>query len=233
MSDVVELFHGPGGWAEGMKLIGGPAALGVEWDAAAVATARAAGHRVLLADVAACRPGRRRRGLIASPPCPGFSRAGKGLGRQDLPRIVELAHVLAGDVPRDGWADERSPLTLEPVRWALAVEPEWVVLEQVPDVLPVWEAIGERLRGLGYSVWTGLVYAERYGVPQTRTRAVLIASRVRVVGEPVATHQRYYPPGASSPRRNDVRGGDAPAVGQHGGGAGVGDDGAAVRVCAV
>jgi DNA (cytosine-5)-methyltransferase 1 len=195
MSEAVELFHGPGGWAEGMKLLGGPAALGVEWDAAAVATARAAGHRVLLADVAACRPGRRRRGLIASPPCPGFSRAGKGLGRRDLPRIVELAHVLQGDVPQDGWADDRSALTLEPVRWALAVEPEWIALEQVPDVLPVWEALGDRLRGLGYSVWTGLVFAERYGVPQTRTRAVLIASRVRGVGEPVATHQRYYPPG--------------------------------------
>jgi DNA (cytosine-5)-methyltransferase 1 len=32
-------------------------------------------------------------------------------------------------------------------------------------------------------------------VPQTRQRAVLLASRAREVSEPVATHRRYYPPG--------------------------------------
>jgi DNA (cytosine-5)-methyltransferase 1 len=203
MVDAVELFHGPGGWAEGLKLVA-PELLkvGVEWDDAAVATARAAGHDVARADVSelnplglglALRPGG---GLIASPPCPGFSAAGKGLGRKDLPRLLEMVREWSpGPVARGGWHDERSALTLEVVRWCAAVRPAWVALEQVKEVLPVWEAVAEQLRARGYSVWSGLVYAERYGVPQTRVRAVLIASLLRRVGEPRATHRRYYPVG--------------------------------------
>jgi DNA (cytosine-5)-methyltransferase 1 len=92
--------------------------------------------------------------------------------------------------------DPRSILTVEPMRWATLLLPEWIALEQVPAVLPLWEHMARRLRAQhGYSVWTGLVYAERYGVPQTRQRAVLLASRAREVSEPVATHRRYYPPG--------------------------------------
>lgn len=199
MIEVVEAFHGPGGWSEGMKLVAPEMSkIGLEWDEPAVATAQLAGHRVRLADVAAVDPLEYSgaSGFIASPPCPGFSQAGKGAGRLDLPRIVDLVGAWsAGPVPRDGWHDDRSALTLEVVRWCSALEPVWVALEQVPAVLPVWEAVATALRAHGYSAWTGLMYAERYGVPQTRVRAVLIASRVREVREPPATHQRYYPPG--------------------------------------
>lgn len=199
MADAVELFHGPGGWAEGLKLVA-PDMLkvGFEWDGSAVATARAAGHFVLEGDVrrfeaATFAPVR---GVIGSPPCPGFSAAGKGLGRKDLPRLLELvSEWSADDVPQDGWHDERSALTLEVVRWCVTLEPEWIVLEQVKEVLPVWEAIAFELRCRGYYTWTGLVHAERYGVPQTRTRAVLIASRTRAVDAPAPTHRRYFPPG--------------------------------------
>jgi DNA (cytosine-5)-methyltransferase 1 len=89
------------------------------------------------------------------------------------------------------WHDARSPLVLEVLRWVLAVQPANICLEQVPDVLPFWELIARWLRTQGYSVWTGCLSSERYGVPQTRERAILIASRERAVSAPPATHTAY------------------------------------------
>jgi DNA (cytosine-5)-methyltransferase 1 len=89
------------------------------------------------------------------------------------------------------WHDARSPLVLEVLRWVLAVQPANICLEQVPDVLPFWELIARWLRGQGYSVWAGCLSSERYGVPQTRERAILIASRERAVSAPPATHTAY------------------------------------------
>jgi DNA (cytosine-5)-methyltransferase 1 len=184
---------GPGGWdVAALRL--GMGCVGVEHDDAACATRRAAGLATVQADVAKLDvSGLRADGIAFSPPCPGFSNAGKGLGRRDLPVIVELIpHVMAGRyIPVDEWNDWRSPLTLEPARWIAAMRPEWVVLEQVPAVLPVWEAYADALGERGYSVWAGKVFAEEYGVPQTRQRAVLIASRNKIVGRPPATHTRY------------------------------------------
>ena len=97
----------------------------------------------------------------------------------------------------DPWADlrwsgdERTRLVVEPLRWALRARPEWIAWEQVPGVLPVWEACAVVLRAAGWSVATGVLHAEAYGVPQTRKRAVLVAHRGREVQLPVETHDRY------------------------------------------
>jgi DNA (cytosine-5)-methyltransferase 1 len=208
--EVVDLFAGPGGWSEGLRMLGG-SELGVELDADACATARAAGHERLQADVAAMEP-IPCRGLIGSPPCPTFSMGGNGSGRRLVDVIVRCARALGrGEDTRTHAVEEayrlllpdaKSPeharrdaemsvLVVEPLRWALAIGPEWVALEQVPPVLPIWKVFGEVLEARGYSVWTGILEAERYGVPQTRERAVLMASRVRSVHPPRATHQRY------------------------------------------
>jgi DNA (cytosine-5)-methyltransferase 1 len=88
--------------------------------------------------------------------------------------------------------DDKSALCLYPLYWALELEPEWITMEQVPTVLPLWEAIAEVLRSNGYSVWTGNVQAEQFGVPQTRKRAILLASRVREVTAPVPTHSKFH-----------------------------------------
>jgi site-specific DNA-cytosine methylase len=73
--------------------------------------------------------------------------------------------------------DERSRLTVRADALGELLRPEWVALEQVPAVLPVWADVAAVLRAHGYFAWAGLVYAERYGVPQTRQRAVLLASK--------------------------------------------------------
>ena len=80
---------------------------------------------------------------------------------------------------------------VEPLRWALALMPRFVVLEQVPGVLPVWEAMAEHLRGAGYSVWTGRLRSDEFGVPQTHERAILMADRDQPVAPPRPTHQRW------------------------------------------
>jgi DNA (cytosine-5)-methyltransferase 1 len=96
-----------------------------------------------------------------------------------------------------------SVLVVEPLRWVVALNPEWVALEQVPAVLPLWEVVAEILRARGYGVWTGVLEAERYGVPQTRERAVLMARRGDVVHPPEPTHHRYVP---NEPRPERVEG---------------------------
>jgi DNA (cytosine-5)-methyltransferase 1 len=199
---ILDAFHGAGGWSEGLRELGRES-VGVEYDPDMVATSRAAGHEVVLADVAAIDPrelapeGERCEGVIASPPCPSFSNGGKQLGRRDMPAIHRLVAELASGVDNRAVTpmhDERSRLTCEPMRWVSLLRPDWVALEQVPAVLPVWADVAAVLRAHGYFAWAGLVYAERYGVPQTRQRAVMLASKRGLVSEPAPTHRRYYPP---------------------------------------
>ncbi|MFD0850887.1 DNA cytosine methyltransferase [Actinomadura adrarensis] len=95
--------------------------------------------------------------------------------------------------------DDRTWLVLEPLRWVLeAIDKhskpyQVIVLEQVPQVLPVWEAYEEALKELGYSVACGVLRAEQYGVPQTRKRAILIArfGREKSVALPDPSHRLY------------------------------------------
>lgn len=190
---VVDLFAGPGGWeADSEDLIGKP--IGIEHDASACLTRAAAGHLTIRQDVTTLDTARFRplEGLIASPPCPTFSAAGNRAGIAELRYIIEHVHACTY-----GWrpyvspmvdADPRSALVLEPLRFALECVPQWIALEQVPDVLPVWEAYAHVLRAHSWSVWCGILNAADYGVPQTRRRAILIAHRKRDMAPPEPTH---------------------------------------------
>lgn len=195
---ALDLFRGAGGWSVACRSLG-ITDLGVEIMDEANATAEAAGFKLAWTDVWHPIYGLKIDGLIASPPCQTFSSAGNGSGRKALDDV--LAALESGawidlDELRalgEQVGDERTALVLTPLHYAYAYEPEWIVLEQVPAVLPVWQAIGTELEEMGYSVWTGVLQAEQYGVPQTRKRAMLIASRTREVQAPVPTHSRYYP----------------------------------------
>lgn len=210
----LDLFAGAGGWDLGAISLG-IHPLGIEWDHEACATRIAAGLATVEGDVAKLDPddyaevgGRRVVGLIGSPPCQSYSAAGKRGGDRDLDRVLSLlAEIARGEdtraataaefAPSDdalfGFAieDTRSLLVVEPLRWALALMPRWIVLEQVPGVLPVWEEMAEHLRAAGYSAWTGRLRSDEYGVPQTRERAILMADLAAEVRPPAATHQRW------------------------------------------
>lgn len=211
---IVDLFCGAGGWAAGMELLDiDPAStLGIDFDKHAVATHEAAGFPTLHADIASLDPvevtdGFTVDGLIASPPCQAFSLAGKGKGRDAIGDL--LTHV---DLCVDGWTpppvaicddDVRADLTLEPLRWAWFLRPRWIACEQVPPTLPLWEHTARVLQAWGYSTWTGILSSERYGVPQTRKRAILIARRDGLpAGPPTPTHTAYdhrLPDGGRAP----------------------------------
>ncbi|MGN6373373.1 MAG: DNA cytosine methyltransferase [Solirubrobacteraceae bacterium] len=196
---ILDLFAGAGGWEEGLRPFG-LKALGIETDPHACATAQAAGHERLQADVAALDPVQFAPvwGLIGSPPCQAYSSAGKGLGRADKPSVIVCARELAAD--NDTRAarlkechDPRSLLTVEPLRYAIALRPRWIALEQVPAVLELWSLFASLLALYGYHTAVGVLSAEQYGVPQTRKRAFLIASLDGPVQLPAPTHRSYNP----------------------------------------
>jgi DNA (cytosine-5)-methyltransferase 1 len=144
--EIVSLFAGPGGWCEGLKVVSPDVSmLGVEYDTDACVTRRAAGHPTLHADVRKLDPLAFRgiKGLVCSPPCPTWSSAGKHAGLGSMDDAIDAIRCIAGGCECDGLyldhltVDPRTALALEPLRWVAKAKPEWVVFEQVPQVLPL------------------------------------------------------------------------------------------------
>lgn len=190
---IVHGFAGIG-WSEALPE--GSNEIGFELDAAACRTRVGAGHKTIRCDVTQYPTwvfkGRKVQ-KIDSPPCPGFNKSGKKLGLLDLPLVHQAIEDLSrGKDTRTAIAatcrDERSILTAEPMRWHYDLMPEWICMEQVPSVLPVWEQYAGILRGWGYSAQAGVLDAADYGLGQNRKRAVLVASRVREALLPAPTH---------------------------------------------
>lgn len=202
---VVDLFAGPGGLDVAATWLGLEVD-GIEWDADACETRRAAGLSTFEGDVRNWGPKDFPEATILTggPPCQTYTVAGSGVGRQALDEVLEFADRMAAGDPdvqddirrasRDH--DERTGLVLEPLRWVLeayeARAPyEKIVLEQVPAVRHVWRKYKEILERLGYKAECGVVNTEEFGVPQTRRRALLLASLGSEVEVPSPTHQRY------------------------------------------
>lgn len=215
MTAAIDCFAGAGGWAVACRKLG-VVDIPIELDETALATNLTA--TPLWPDWPIVSPPWQdirsfdarhypnAEGLIASPPCQTFSTAGNKKGRNALDAVGQAVVSLMsagfggnGKLDYEHFSDERTGLVLEPLRLIMDRHHEgipfrWVALEQVPSVLPVWEVYALWLRNyMGYSVWTGCLNAEQYGVPQTRRRAVLIASLNREVGMPAPTHSKFYP----------------------------------------
>ncbi len=168
---AVDLFAGAGGWdiaARGLVDL----VVGVELDVLACATRSAAGLSTVRGDVAALPLNGHIDGLIASPPCQDFSAAGK----------------------RAGIEGSRGQLMLSISVSAQRLAPRWIACEQVPDALSALRAEESKLQALGYHTWCGVLNAADYGVPQTRRRAILMASCDRTPEPPEPTHSRAPQP---------------------------------------
>ena len=179
--DVIDMFSGCGGMSAGFRAINGvlPSyrlALAVDIAAEAnVSYARNLGLEPLNADIGelardtkdlarALRGSRRRRDhplvLIGCAPCQGFS-----------------SHRNAA-----GQADKRNNLFVTFARIATRLEPDAVVVENVPELLTdqYWtylEESKEILGRQGYQVHVGVHNMAQFGVPQERFRALMLAMR--------------------------------------------------------
>lgn len=209
VAQMVDLFAGPGGLDVAAHWLGLSVA-GIEWDENACATRRTAGLETVQGDVRNHGPDEFPHATILTggPPCQTYTVAGAGAGRRALNEVLSfIKRMVDGDDITTELAaldDERTGLVLQPLRWALEAHRagnayQVIVLEQVPAVLPVWEAMAKVLETLGYKTVSGVLHAEEYGVPQTRRRAILIANRYRTPVLPTPTHQRFRRQGAKTP----------------------------------
>ena len=185
---VVSLFAGAGGSALGFSMAGYRLRLAVENNADAAATLAAhfpatplfAGDIRNLCAEQALRLCRLERGeldvLEASPPCQGFSRAGR--------RRPE---------------DPRNGLLWEVPHMVRCLRPKTFVMENVDALLhekgrPFFAPVFRALRDCGYRVGAWIINAAYYNVPQHRRRCIVIGLRADCGLEPCP------PPPLSWPR---------------------------------
>lgn len=114
--------------------------------------------------------------LLGGPPCQGFSICNKNNGD-----------------PKD----PRNSMFMEFLRVGRLFEPNIIIMENVPnlirakttDGIPVIDIITKELQNLNYHVYSDILEATKYGVPQIRKRLFVIASKKSLSSPfPQATH---------------------------------------------
>jgi DNA (cytosine-5)-methyltransferase 1 len=181
---VVDFFCGCGGTSAGLRAAGMNIAFGLDFDAEAAATYRRNFPeasfiereimKVSPTDVARAignRPGPML--LSACAPCQPFS----GFGRAQK-------------------GDPRRTLLLRLLPFIEALEPELVLIENVPGLHAQSAPAGtfarfcKALRTAGFNLSSGVVDCQHYGVPQRRRRLIIMASRLGPIELPAPTHGR-------------------------------------------
>lgn len=165
----MDLFCGAGGLTHGMRAVGIDVRAGYDIDVSCkhAYEANNAPARFHKRDIRKVRPLEIRkhypeggiRVLAGCAPCTPFSALRRG---------------------EDTSSDDEWSLLGEFARLVSGVEPDLVTMENVPQVRRhrVFADFVEALSRLGYSISCNVVHCEDYGVPQERTRLVLLASRL-------------------------------------------------------
>ena len=164
----VDLFCGAGGLTHGFVLEGLPVVAGIDLDPACRYPYVANNHALFLerdistvdaAELSTLFGDADLTVLAGCAPCQPFS---------SYAQRYEL----------DG-KDGKWGLLYEFARLAQGANPDVITMENVPTVAKhaVFDDFVDTLKRLGYSVWFDVVDSSRYGVPQSRRRMVLFASR--------------------------------------------------------
>lgn len=189
---VLEQFGGPGGWDEAAKMIGSTARIvGIEINADAVATARAAGHERIHGSVLDQRleDWARAVGLISSPVCPTFSASGLHSGMREYQHVLDVWTSIGWGIDsaeamaeiEQNIPDPRTALLATAGMWAMTLPNlEWLAMEQVPQVEFAWEDLAAELFSMGWEfVDVRTLDAADFGMPARRRRSYLVARRFR------------------------------------------------------
>lgn len=163
----VDLFCGVGGLTHGFELEGIPVVAGIDLDPA-------------------CRfP------YVANNRTRFLERNISKVTARELNELFDKAEIriLAGCAPCQPFSsyfqrysldgNEKWGLLYEFARLAKATKPDVISMENVPTLTKhlVFAHFVETLRSMKYDVWFDIVKSEEYGVPQTRRRLVLLASK--------------------------------------------------------
>ncbi|MBD1583255.1 DNA cytosine methyltransferase [Pseudoalteromonas sp. S16_S37] len=91
---------------------------------------------------------------------------------------------------RDTKKDKKWPLLYAFSKLIRVTQPELVTMENVPDVTKhtVYHDFVSSLKKQGYNIWANTVYCPDYGIPQTRSRHVLLASKLGPISLVEKTH---------------------------------------------
>jgi DNA (cytosine-5)-methyltransferase 1 len=187
---VLEGFAGPGGFSEGARMVGLTGMLGIDLNADACETAKAAGHRRFCGSIRDFEPADLP-GVgvwLSAPPCPSFTVAGKGTGRAEYPTVLTALDQMTWSPGDPGaWlrtaesvTDPRTALVLETLRFAVDLpNVQTIVAEQVPAVEGIWmEMAAELATNFQFSyVNVVTVRASDLGAATRRERTFLIACR--------------------------------------------------------
>lgn len=184
--NVLDTFAGAGGFSLGFELAGCSVVGGIEIDSWASETFahNHKGSLVLKRDIQLISDGefrdlfadRRPDILLGGPPCQGFSVCRKN----------------AGDP-----TDPKNSLFVEFLRAARVLQPDYVIMENVPNIEKARTQRGEsvigiverELKELGYHVNHAILEATDFGIPQIRKRLFLVASVHELENPfPTATH---------------------------------------------
>lgn len=169
MITTIDLFAGAGLMTEGFRQAGFRSIFAAEADHRAVSSFNMNIENVSKVwDVRQVDASLQSEVVLAGPPCQGFSTLGK----------------------RDS-NDERNKLSLTVLPWMKSAKPKVVVIENVPQFVEsiYWKKIKRAAKKDGYEACHWILNATDFGVPQRRTRAFCILSRIGLPSEPKPTHE--------------------------------------------
>lgn len=173
--NAIDLFSGCGGLSEGLKEAGINVQYAVEIDSK-ISRVYEANHpktQLLNEDIRKIsndefRKMKKSIDIVAGcPPCQGFTKINsKNKKRQ--------------------YADERNLLILEYFRVIKLIEPEFIMMENVPEIVKFdkFNQIVKSLKRLHYNIDYHIINVKFFGVPQNRKRLVLIGAKHHKVNFP-------------------------------------------------